>query len=76
MIFDNILGLVIKIQHLHQQIRLAKASEHNTKAMNFILCGLSELDFVKVMHCESKKEIWDKIKNIYEGDQKFKKEKL
>ena len=28
------------------------------------------------MHCEIAKEIWDKFKNIYEGDDKVKGEKL
>ena len=28
------------------------------------------------MHCETTKEIWDKLKNIYEGDDKVKGEKL
>ena len=45
-----------------------KPSENNAKAMNAILCSLSESEFVKVMHYESIKEIWDKPQNIYEGD--------
>jgi hypothetical protein len=36
----------------------------------------SESEFVKVMHCESTKDIWDKLQNIYEGDDKVKKAKL
>ena len=28
------------------------------------------------MHCESVKELWDKLKNIYEGDAKVKNAKL
>jgi hypothetical protein len=28
------------------------------------------------MHCDSAKEIWDKLKNVYEGDAKFKGAKL
>jgi hypothetical protein len=28
------------------------------------------------MHCDSAKDIWDKIKNIYEGDAKFKWSKI
>jgi hypothetical protein len=53
-----------------------KATENNAKAMNDILCGLSESKFVKVMHCESVKYIWDKLQNIYEGNDKVKKENL
>ena len=50
--------------------------EGNSKAMNAILSGLIEPVFMKVMHCESAKEIWDKLKNIYEGDEKVKGAKL
>ena len=53
-----------------------KPSENNAKSMNAILCCLSKFEFVKVMHCESTKEIWDKLQNIYEGDDKVKKEKF
>ena len=28
------------------------------------------------MHCASAKEIWDKLKNVYEGDTKVKSAKL
>jgi hypothetical protein len=51
-------------------------SEHNVKYMKAILCGLSKFKFVNVMHCGSTKEILDKLKNIYEGDDKFNKENL
>ena len=50
--------------------------EDNSKAMNAILSCLTETIFVKVVHCETMKEIWDKLKNIYEGDYKVKGEKL
>ena len=53
-----------------------KSYEDNSKAMNAILSGLTETIFVKVMHCETTKEIWDKLKNIYEGDDKVKGGKL
>jgi hypothetical protein len=53
-----------------------KPSEHSEKAMNAILCGLSESDFVKVMHCGSTKEFWDKLQTTYEGSDKVKKAKL
>jgi hypothetical protein len=32
--------------------------------------------FVKVMHCKNPKDIWDKFKNIYEGDTKVKGAKI
>ncbi|KAH9293136.1 hypothetical protein KI387_041660 [Taxus chinensis] len=53
-----------------------KAFENNAKAMNAILCGLSESEFVKVMQCDTAKEIWDKLRTIYEGDDKVKRAKL
>ena len=53
-----------------------KLYEDNSKAMNAILSGLTETIFVKVMHCKTAKEIWDKLKNIYEGDDKVKGAKL
>ena len=53
-----------------------KKFEDNSKAMNAILSGLTETVFVKVMHYETAKEIWDKLRNIYEGDDKIKGAKL
>ena len=53
-----------------------KNFEDNSKAMNALLSGLTETVFVKVMHCETAKEIWDKLINIYEGDDKIKGAKL
>ena len=48
----------------------------NAKAMNAILSGLSEAEFVKVMHFESAKEMWDKLISSYEGNEKVKDAKL
>ena len=53
-----------------------KHCEDNSKVMNAILRGLIETVFVKVMHCETAKEICDKLKNIYEGDNKVKGAKI
>jgi hypothetical protein len=53
-----------------------KASEHNAKSMNDILCGISKSKFVKVMHFELEKYIWDILQIIFEGDDMVKKEKL
>ena len=44
--------------------------------MNAILSGLAEADFVKVMHLESTKEMWDKLVSSYEGNEKVKDAKL
>lgn len=48
----------------------------NPNACNFISNVLSNLEFTKLMSCESTKEIWDKLININEGDDKLKKVKL
>jgi hypothetical protein len=48
----------------------------NAKAMNAILSGLAEAEFVKVMHLESAKEMWDKLISSYEGNEKVKGAKL
>jgi hypothetical protein len=40
------------------------------------LNGLSDTIFTKVSHCKYAKEIWDKLRNIYEGDSKVKEAKL
>ena len=50
--------------------------ENNARAMNALLCGLVHSELTKVIQCTSVKELWDKLKNIYEGDEKFKKAKL
>ena len=48
----------------------------NAKEMNAILSGIAEADFVKVMHLESAKEMWDKLVSSYEGNEKVKDVKL
>jgi hypothetical protein len=53
-----------------------KLGQNNSKSTNSLLNGLSEIVFTKVAHCKSTKEIWDKLRNIYEGDTKFKEVKL
>jgi hypothetical protein len=44
--------------------------------MNAILNGLAEDEFVKVMHLQTVKEMWDKLINSYEGNEKVKDAKL
>ena len=48
----------------------------NEKAMNALLSGLCEAEFIKVMHNKAAKEIWDTLENIHEGDKKVKIAKL
>jgi hypothetical protein len=53
-----------------------KLGENNSKAKNALLNGLNDTIFTKVAHCKYSKEIWDKLRNIYEGDSKVKEGKL
>ncbi|XP_057836135.2 uncharacterized protein LOC131046418 [Cryptomeria japonica] len=53
-----------------------KDFENNEKAMNAILCGLPEIEFVKLMHCNSTHDIWEKLQKTYEGDDKGLEEKV
>lgn len=48
----------------------------NAKAMNALLSRLSKPKFMNVMHCKTTKVIWDKLRNIHEGDDKVKLAKL
>ena len=44
--------------------------------MKAIVSGLAEAEFVKVMHLESVKEMWDNLVSSYEGNEKVKDAKL
>ena len=48
----------------------------NSRDVTAILSGLSINVFVKVMHCKSTKELWEKLKVIYEGYGKVKQYKI
>jgi hypothetical protein len=48
----------------------------NAKGMNAILNGLAEAEFVKVMHLQTAKEMWDKLISSYEGNEKVKDAKF
>ena len=48
----------------------------NSKGMNAILNGFSKAEFVKVMHLQISKEMWDKLISSYEGNEKVKYAKL
>jgi hypothetical protein len=38
--------------------------------------GLKKIEFVKVMHLESTKAMWDKLISSYEGNEKVKDAKI
>ena len=56
--------------------KVVKLSENNSKATNALLNGLGETIFNNFSHCKSAKEIWEKLRNIDEGDSKVKATKL
>jgi hypothetical protein len=43
----------------------------NSKARHVILAALAQTISNQVMGCNTAKEVWDKLKSIYEGDPKF-----
>jgi hypothetical protein len=53
-----------------------KIGQNNSKATNALLNGLGESIFTRVAHCKLAKDIWDKLRDIYEEDSKFKATKL
>ena len=53
-----------------------KLNNDNVRDVNAILGGLSNFVFVKFMHCNSTKDIWEKLEIIYEGNDKVKQAKL
>jgi hypothetical protein len=53
-----------------------KLNENNSKAKGTILSSLDDSVFVKVMHCKTTKDLWDKIQKVYKRDTKFKGAKL
>jgi hypothetical protein len=53
-----------------------KFDQNNSKSTNALLNGLSEMIFTKVACCKSAKEVWEKLRNTYEGDSKVKEVKL
>ncbi|XP_059066273.1 uncharacterized protein LOC131857603 [Cryptomeria japonica] len=53
-----------------------RKSENNAKVEHALLCSLADSEFTKVMHCKSAKEIWNKLKGIYEGDKKVREAKV
>jgi molybdenum cofactor biosynthesis enzyme MoaA len=60
--------------HLDQNEK--KLMSCNSKAIHVILATLAPKITSKVMGCNTAKEVWDKLKNIYEGDPKVKQVKL
>ena len=44
--------------------------------MHAILNGLPDLEYVKVVHRKTMKEVWDKLQNVHEGDDMVKQDKL
>jgi hypothetical protein len=50
--------------------------KNESKDKGIVLSSLVDLVFVKLMHYDSAKDLWDKLQNIYEVDAKLKGSKL
>ncbi|XP_043717565.1 uncharacterized protein LOC122665478 [Telopea speciosissima] len=53
-----------------------KKYENDSKAKNALLSALVNTEFARVVGCETAKEVWDKLQNAHEGDEKIKEAKL
>ncbi|XP_043694322.1 uncharacterized protein LOC122645033 [Telopea speciosissima] len=53
-----------------------KKCEDDAKAVNALLGSLVNNEFARVVGCTTSKEIWDKLKNVHEGDNKIREAKL
>jgi hypothetical protein len=65
-IVDGYIALVVPLTNNKSM----KLGQNNSKATNALMNGLGESVFTKVSHCKTAKDIWDKLRNIYEGDSK------
>ncbi|XP_043700129.1 uncharacterized protein LOC122650818 [Telopea speciosissima] len=53
-----------------------KTYENNSKTKNALLSALVNTEFARVVGCETAKEVWDKLQNVHEGDEKIKEAKV
>jgi hypothetical protein len=47
-----------------------KAYSQNCKAMNSLVCSLSQSEFNKISSCKTAKEIWDRLETLHERNSK------
>ena len=57
-------------------VNAKKDYEMDMKAKFVIFNSLSKDVFSKVMHCKSSKEVWNKLRNTYHGNDRVKEEKI
>jgi hypothetical protein len=53
-----------------------KLEENNLQAKNSILNGMVDSVYVKVMHCDSAKDIWDKLQNFMKETQNSRQQRF
>lgn len=53
-----------------------RMNKKNSKAKNAIMCGLVDSRLLKVTSCSFARDVWEKLRNIYEGDNKVNKAKI
>ena len=56
------------------QIRAHKEEEAKApRALSIIFLAISETVFIKIMNCETAKEAWDTLKELYQGNERMRK---
>ncbi|XP_043687758.1 uncharacterized protein LOC122638976 [Telopea speciosissima] len=68
-------GYIIPIEEITDAAELKKYEQEN-KARSGLLSELTDQELARVSGCETAKQVWDKLKGIYEGDDKIKEAKL
>ncbi|XP_043692777.1 uncharacterized protein LOC122643194 [Telopea speciosissima] len=68
-------GYKIPIGDITDTVELKKY-ENDSKAKNALLSALVSTKFARVVGCETAKEVWDKLQNVHEGDEKIKEATL
>ena len=48
----------------------------NTKTKYLLTCALSKSEYIKIISCDSAKEIWDRFQVLYEGIDQVKETKI
>ena len=48
----------------------------NANAKYLLTCALSRSEYDKIISCDSAKDIWDKLENLYEGTDQVKETKI
>ena len=73
-IFSENEGIIIEIEDTNNT--QAKLYSQNCKAMNSLICALSQNEFNKISSCQTAKEIWDRLESMHEGTSLVKESRI